>query len=284
LLIVTSLIWTLRLCCESRSKNCCLKICICHRLFLISKSWFTYIGVLNSFYHQWLLTTNCLGCQPTTVCLTQLHGWHMAVLVAAAIRCRLSDCAIGKKFMVMISEDVYHGMLYPSIMIDSITPDATALIYYTLGAKSLPLVLICHNWYTSIALGTPQHELAIEYWFPHYRPPSFLVFLLYDGWSLISSSPPNGTIAISSQTLDPPTNFTIDGGAALLNSHSSIPISTAWLRFTLSMSFHAPSPASVLRFSTVHFPSGSLSFLLVNLFFPHIRHITFPTPFWFRAS
>jgi len=81
----------------------------------------------------------------------------MLLLVDAASHCVLYDYATGKMVTVLFSEDENQGMFYPSIMIDIITPEATAPSNYTSGAQTLLLVLAHHNGCSSIHLGTCQH-------------------------------------------------------------------------------------------------------------------------------
>jgi len=167
-------------------------------------SWFTQMEVLYLIYHQYFFTTNSLGQQPTTSQFFQPLTPQTLALVAAAIRCALSEYATGKNVTVMFSQDEYWGKFCTSTVIDCITAEATALINYTWWASSYPpppMVLLCYNRRSWSHVGTPQSGLALHYLIQHSFSPSLLALLLQDGRSSIPSSILIRSATISLQTL-----------------------------------------------------------------------------------
>jgi hypothetical protein len=63
--------------------------------------------VLDLIYQQFFITTNSFGQQPTTSQFFQPLTPQTLALVAAAIHCKLSEYATGKKVTVMFSQDGY---------------------------------------------------------------------------------------------------------------------------------------------------------------------------------
>ena len=103
------------------------------------KSLFTRMEVLDLIYHQLFITDNSLERQRPTSQFIQLRTPQTLALVAAAIHCILSKYATGKKVTVMFSQDEYRGKFCPSMVIDCISAEATALlINYTWWAASYP--------------------------------------------------------------------------------------------------------------------------------------------------
>jgi len=102
------------------------------------KSWFTRMEVLDLIYHQFFISANSLGQQPTTLQFFQPLTLQTLALVAAAIHCALSEYATGKKGTVMFSQDVYRGKFCPSTVIDRISAKAIALSDYTWWGCLIP--------------------------------------------------------------------------------------------------------------------------------------------------
>jgi len=102
------------------------------------KSWFTWMEMLDLINHQIFLTANSFRQQPTTSPCFQPLAPQTLALVATAIRCALSEHATGKKVTVTFSQDEYRGKFCPSMVIDCITAEATALINYTWWAALYP--------------------------------------------------------------------------------------------------------------------------------------------------
>jgi len=120
--------------------------------------------VLDLIYYQSFFTANSLGRQLTTSQFFQPLAPQMLALVAAAIHCALSEYAMGKKVTVMFSQDKYRGKFCPSPVMDCITAETTALINYTWWGYFIPpMVLLCDNRRSSIPIGAPQSELALQY-------------------------------------------------------------------------------------------------------------------------
>jgi hypothetical protein len=92
------------------------------------KSWFTRMEVLDLIYHQFFLTANSVGRQPTTSQYFQPLAPQTLVLAAAAIHCTLSKYASGKKATVMFSQDEYQGTFGPSPVINFTLEAATQSI------------------------------------------------------------------------------------------------------------------------------------------------------------
>jgi len=64
----------------------------------------------------------------------------------------------------MFSQDEYRGKFCPSMVMDCISADATALINYTWWAASYPpMVLLRYNRRSSIPIRAPQCGLALQY-------------------------------------------------------------------------------------------------------------------------
>jgi hypothetical protein len=127
------------------------------------KSWFTWMEVRDSIYHQFFFTTNSLGQQPTTSQFFQSLTPQTLTLVATAMHCALSEYATGKKVTVMFSQDTYRGRFCPSMVTDCISAEAIALIKFKLHMVGLlhtppppPMVLVHNNRHCSIPVGAPQ--------------------------------------------------------------------------------------------------------------------------------
>jgi len=100
------------------------------------KAWFTQMEVLDLIYHQFFFTANRMGRQPTTSQFFQPLTPLTLALVAAVIRCAQSEYATGKKVTVRFSQDEYQGKFCPSMLIDSMTAEASALITITHGGAA----------------------------------------------------------------------------------------------------------------------------------------------------
>jgi len=114
------------------------------------KSRFTRMEVLDQIYHQFFLSANSLGRQPTTSQYFQPLTPRTSALAAARIHCALSEYASGEKATVMFSEDEYRGTFCPSPVIN-FTPEATALINHMKVGRLIPSVR-CH----CARIGAPQ--------------------------------------------------------------------------------------------------------------------------------
>jgi len=117
-----------------------------------TKSWFTWMEVIDSIYHQCFFTANSLGRQPTTLQFFQPLTPQTLALVAAVIHCALSEYATGIKVTVLFSQDEYRGKFCPSKVIDLITAETTALINYTWWGVSYPPP----QWCSSAIIGATQ--------------------------------------------------------------------------------------------------------------------------------
>jgi len=112
------------------------------------KSWFTPMQVLDLINHQFLFTTNSLGCQPMTSQYFKPLVPHTLALAAAANHCALSEYASGKTTAVLFSQDEYQGTFCPFPVIN-ITTEAAAVTnqhswatwYPPFGATPLQLAL-----------------------------------------------------------------------------------------------------------------------------------------------
>jgi hypothetical protein len=120
------------------------------------KAWFTQMEVLDLIYHQFFLTTNSLGQQPTTSQFFQPLTPQTLALVATAIHYALSEYATGKMVTVMFSQDEYRGKFCPSTVMDCISAEATALINYTWWGCFIP-----SPWFSSAIIGAPQSPSAL---------------------------------------------------------------------------------------------------------------------------
>jgi hypothetical protein len=122
------------------------------------KLWYTRMEVLDLIYHQFFFTANSLGRQPTTSQFFQPLTPQTLALVAAALHCALSEYATGKKVTVMFSQDEYRGKFCPSMVIDCISAEATALlINYTWWAASYPT----SQWCSNARIDAPQSPSAL---------------------------------------------------------------------------------------------------------------------------
>jgi len=102
------------------------------------KSWFMRMEVLDLIYQQCFFTANSLGLQVTTSQVFQPVAPQTLALVVKAIHFELSEYATGKKVTVMFSQDEYPGKFCPSLVMDCITAEATALINYTWWGCLIP--------------------------------------------------------------------------------------------------------------------------------------------------
>jgi hypothetical protein len=98
------------------------------------------MDVLQLNYHEFVFTTNSLGRQPTTSQFFQPLIRQTIALVAAAIRCVLSEFATGKMITVRFSQDEYQGKFCPSTVTDFISAKAIALINFTSHMVGLGLI------------------------------------------------------------------------------------------------------------------------------------------------
>jgi len=114
--------------------------------------------VVNLIYYQYFFTANSFGRQPTTSQFFQPLAPQLLALVAAAIHCALSEYATGKKVTVMFSQDEYRGKFCPSLVMDCITTEATALINYTWWG------FFSSAWFSSAIIGAPQSPSALLSW------------------------------------------------------------------------------------------------------------------------
>lgn len=71
------------------------------------KSRFSEMEIIDSIYHQFLLTADWLGHQPTTSHVIESLALISLALAAAGIHCALSDSASGKKGLVIFSQHGY---------------------------------------------------------------------------------------------------------------------------------------------------------------------------------
>jgi len=94
--------------------------------------WFTWKEVLDQISNQLFFTTYSLWAEHTSSQFSHPVILLTLALVATANHCGMSDYATGKRVMVMCSPDEYEGKSCPSMVIDCITAEATALIGYAL--------------------------------------------------------------------------------------------------------------------------------------------------------
>jgi hypothetical protein len=129
-------------------------------------SCFTTMEVLDSIYPQFFFTANCLGRQPATPQFFQPLALQTLALVAAAIHCALSENATGKTVTVMCSQDEYRGKFHPSMVMNCITAEPTALINNTWwGCFIAPLR------FSSAIIGAPQSPSALLRYHRHFSIP-----------------------------------------------------------------------------------------------------------------
>jgi hypothetical protein len=100
-------------------------------------SWFVQIEMLDLINHQFSFTANSLGRQPTTLKFFQPLTPQTLALVAAASHCALSEYATEKMVTVMLSQDEYRGIFFPSTVTDCISAEAIALIKFKLHMVGL---------------------------------------------------------------------------------------------------------------------------------------------------
>ena len=117
----------------------------CSKVVDDMKASFTWMKVLDLLFHQFFITANSLGWQPTTPQFFQPLTLLTLGIVAMSIHCAQSVYSTGKKVTVMFSQDEYRGEFCPSMMIDCLTTEAIALIPITHGGAALyppPMVLL----------------------------------------------------------------------------------------------------------------------------------------------
>jgi len=119
------------------------------------KSWFTWMEVLDLIYHQFFFTANHLGRQPISSQFFQSLARFTLLVAATAIHGVLSQYATGKNVAVMFSQDEYWGKFCPSLVIDFIPTESTALMNYILVGFILP------PWCSSGMIGVSQPPLAL---------------------------------------------------------------------------------------------------------------------------
>jgi hypothetical protein len=125
------------------------------------KSWFTSMEVLNFIYHQFLFTTNSLGCQPTISQYFQPPTPQTVALAATAIHCLLSEYASGKKAKILIPHDEYQAAFDSSLLINFTLEATTQSITHQRPLQTpapsahLPAVQHHNIWRSTVLVGAP---------------------------------------------------------------------------------------------------------------------------------
>ena len=133
-------------------------------------SLFTRMEVLDLIYHKFFSTADSLGRQPTTSQFFHPLSPQTLALVAAGIRCALSEYATGKDVMVMFSQDEYGGLFCPSTVkrLYYCRSHRTTHQFHMVGCfipppPPSPMVHLCWNRRSAIPDSAHQSGLVLPY-------------------------------------------------------------------------------------------------------------------------
>jgi hypothetical protein len=195
----------------------------------------------------------------------------------------------------MFSQDEYGGRFCPSMVIDCLIAEATALlINYTWWAASYPLI----QWCIYARIVALESGLAIQFVIVRSSIPSPTSILSASTSFQTLNIPPKwcsyARIGAPQSPLRPrfaavlfhsrlgtalPIWLCSSWIAAPLDRCTSTPLALLGPALLPSVTFPAPPSTSALPLPTLHSTSGTLPSLVAYFFFLRLHHIAFHTPF-----